>query len=348
MTAENSHMDSDAAAKTQTPVLDGSATAAILLMLLAENDAAAILKELDPDEVQLIGKAMYTAAQAKEAEIETALDNFVAQNRCVSSLSIGVEPRIRNVMHQALGDAKADRVLANIAPVSSNTIAEILRWMDPATLSEVVQAEHRQVGALILSMLSPEVAGAILDTVPEAAQADLILRLARLTSVPADALADLEIILQSATMAKQNAPEMQLGGKGDVAKIVNNMNRANGDRILRGIRKQDKILAQAIEDEMFVFDDLNAFDIKTLGTVLRSVDASTLGLALKGAASALVDKMLASMSARAAETIRDEMAEAGLVKRADVEEAQKAIIAAARQLAADGTIIMGSQGDDYV
>jgi flagellar motor switch protein FliG len=141
---------------------------------------------------------------------------------------------------------------------------------------------------------------------------------------------------------------MKLGGKYDVAKIVNNMKKASGERVLRAVKKQDKVLGQAIEEEMFVFDNLIALDAKNLGALMRSVDASILGLALKGAGDGLVAKMLASMSARAAESIRDEMAESGLVKRAEVEEAQKAIIAMARKLAAEGTIMLGDAGDDYV
>ena len=99
---------------------------------------------------------------------------------------------------------------------------------------------------------------------------------------------------------------------------------------------------------MFVFDNLNDLDAKSLSTVLRAVDANALALALKGADPALADKFLGTMSARAAETIRDEMAEMTMIKRADVEEAQKSIISVARQLAEDGSIMLGGQSDDYV
>ncbi len=332
-----------------TPVpADGASIAAILLMLLDESEAAAILKHLEPDDVHRLGKAMFGAAQASEQEIETALDRFVLGSRNVSALAVGAEPRIRKVMHEALGNVRADNVLAAVAPRASIDALDILRWMETPVIRHLLQNEHPQVGAIILSVLTPEIAGAALDGLEEAVQTDLLLRAARLESISGEAIAGLEEILRQASDMKSSTPDMKLGGKYDVAKIVNNMSKSSGERVLRAVKKQDKLLGQAIEEEMFVFDNLMTLDTKSLGALMRSVDAPVLGLALKGASDGLVAKMLASMSARAAESIRDEMAESGPVKRAEVEEAQKAIIAIARKMAEEGTIMLGPQGDDYV
>ena len=336
------------AADAAPVAIDGAAAAAILLMLLDESKAAAILKHLEPDDVHRLGKAMFNAADATEQQVECALDRFVVSSRNVSALAVGAEPRIRKVMHEALGNVRADNVLASVAPRSSVGALDMLRWMEAPVIQHILRAEHPQVGAIILSVLTPEVAGAALEGLDEAAQTELLLRAAKLESVSGDAIADLEIILRNASDLKTSAPDMKCGGKYDVAKIVNNMNKASGERVLRAVKKQDKLLGQAIEEEMFVFDNLMALDTKSLGAVMRMVDASVLSLALKGAGDGLIAKMLASMSARAAESIQDEMAEGGLVKRAEVEEAQKAIIAIARKLADEGTIMLGPQGDDYV
>ena len=129
---------------------------------------------------------------------------------------------------------------------------------------------------------------------------------------------------------------------------MNKMAKADGERVLKGLKKRDKILGQQIEDEMFVFDNLMDLNDKNLGALMRTVDSAILTLALKSAQPALVERMFACMSARAAQTIRDEMEERGMVKRIEVEEAQKAIIAMARQMAAEGTIMLGGPGDDYV
>ncbi len=261
---------------------------------------------------------------------------------------MGAEPRIRRVMSEALGNVRADNILAAIAPQSSAGALDILRWMEIPVIAGILGTEHPQVGAILLSVLTPAIAAQVLDQLSDDEQADLVTRAARLTSVSSDAIADIEAILKRACDTKNDKPKMKLGGKSDVAKIVNSMKRPSSERMLRSVKKKDKQLAQDIEEEMFIFDNLLDLDAKSLGTVLRSVESSDLGLALKGANAAMVDTMLASMSARAAETIRDDMAERGLVKRAEVEEAQRTIIGIARKLAAEGAIMMGSKGDDYV
>lgn len=330
------------------PRNNGRDVAAILLMLLDEADAAAILRQLDPDTVRDLGVAMLGVAHASEGAIQGALQRFIAESRTVSTLAAMAEPRVRSVMSTALGSVRADNILAAIAPRSSAAALDRLRWMETGIIAQLLADEHPQVGAIILAVLTPEVAAAAMEGLDEAHQADLVWRAARLESVSAEAIADLDAILAQVADQPDRPPQVKLGGRGDIARLFNTMKKPAGERVLKSLKKRDRQLGQAIEDEMFVFDDLNDLDGKALGAVLRSVDAAMLGLALKGADAAVVDRMLGQMSARAAQSIRDDMAERGLVKRADVEEAQKAIVTIARQLAADGTIMLGGAGDDYV
>lgn len=340
--------DGDAALAPAPPKVSGPTTAAILLMLLDEAEAAAILRQFDPDDVRTLGAAMFAASNATEAEIAIALEQFVQHGMALPSLSVGAEPKIRKVMNEALGNIRADNILADIAPQSSANALDILRWMEVGDIARVVAQEHPQVGALILSVLTPEVSAQVIDGFDELVQADLVCRAAKLVQVPAEAIADLEIILSHVKPTGSAGPPVKVGGTTDVARIVNRMKKQSGERILKTVKKRDKLLGQEIEEEMFIFDNLIDLDSKSLGTLMRSVDASVLGLALKGAAPALVEKILAAMSARAADSIRDDMADRGPAKRAEVDEAQREIIAVARNLAEDGTINLGGGGDDYV
>jgi len=149
-------------------------------------------------------------------------------------------------------------------------------------------------------------------------------------------------------LADKRVAKQPIGGPSDVAKIMKVMPRHLSERTIRALKKHDRQLAQTIEEEMFVFDNLRDLDMRSLGTVLRAVDAAQLALALKGADDAMADLCLSTMSKRAAETIRDEMAEMTMVKRADVDEAQKSIMQVVRQMAAAGEIVIGGGADDYV
>jgi flagellar motor switch protein FliG len=341
-------LDAPAETPRTAPAMKGESAAAILMLLLDEGDAAAILKHLDPDEIKALGKAMYAAAQASEREIDTALCLFHRRSSTLTRFALGVEPRVRSVMVQALGNVRADSILADIAPQAGGTVLDLLRWMERPAIARLLAQEHPQVGALVLSVLTPEVAADVLQELDDLMQADLVLRAAKLGMVPASALTDLGHILAQYGDIKNVAAPVRLGGKSEVAKIFNKMKKPSGDRILKSLKKSNRQIGEQIEEEMFIFDNLLALSDQTLGIVLRSVDASMLGLALRGADEAQIDKMLGTMSARAAMSVRDDMADRGPVRREEVDEAQRAIVAIARGLAADGTILLGGGGDDYV
>ncbi|MBL0914687.1 MAG: flagellar motor switch protein FliG [Sphingopyxis sp.] len=328
--------------------LEGASAAAILLMLLEEEEAATILKHLDADEVRQLAKSMFDTANASEGQIEQALDQFVNQSRGVSALAVGADVRIRTVIHQAVGNVRADNILAAVAPQSSAASLEMLRWMDVDAISALLANEHPQVGALILSVLIPDVAARAIEILDEALQAELVLRAAQLTAVPAAAIEDLEAVRATGHVGGQRVAKQAIGGQSEVAKIMKKMPKQLSERTIRALKKSDKILAQTIEEEMFIFENLRDLDAKNLGTVLRSVDAAQLAIALKGTDEDMVDRCLATMSKRASETIRDEMAEMTMVKRVDVDEAQKAIMQIVRQMAASGEIMIAGAGDDYV
>lgn len=346
--ADDFDVDMELETPRAKPALGGSAAAAILLMLLEEEEAATILKHLDADEVRQLAKSMFDSANASEGQIDQALDQFVNQSRGVSALAVGADTRIRTVIHQAVGNVRADNILAAVAPQSSAASLEMLRWMDVDAISALLANEHPQVGALILSVLVPDVAARAVETLDEVLQAALVLRAAQLTAVPAAAIEDLEAVLASANVGGQRVAKQPIGGPSDVAKIMKKMPKQLSERTIRALKKQDKLLAQMIEEEMFIFENLRDLDAKNLGTVLRSVDAAQLAIALKGTDEDMVDRCLATMSKRASETIRDEMAEMTMVKRVDVDEAQKAIMQIVRQMAASGEIMIAGAGDDYV
>lgn len=328
--------------------ISGSAAAAILLLLLEDDEAGEILKHFDPDEIKKIGAAMYAASKASDGEIESALGHFVNTSRDVSELSVHADPHIRSVVTAAVGNVRADNLLAEIAPTSSEKTLDILRWMEIPVIGEILAEEHPQVGAIILAVLKPEIAAAVLDILDENLQSDLVCRAARLETVSAQAIADLEDILTGRADIGKSVPKMRMGGSNDVAKIIGHMKRPKSQQLLKSVKKQDKELAARLEEEMVLFDDLIELDAKDLAAVMREVEGDILALALRGATDEMSERIFASMSQRAAQTVQDDIEERGPVPKADVDAAQKAIVNIARRLAEEGTIIMGGGDDDYV
>src|SRR3546814_5176578 len=98
---------------------------------------------------------------------------------------------------------------------------------------------------------------------------------------------------------------------------------------------------------MFIFDNLLALDDRSMQTLLRSVENPLLVAALKGADERMRTKMLSAMSQRAAQTVQDEIEGRGPMRVSEVQDAQKRILAIARQLGESGAIMLGGSGDDY-
>ena len=141
----------------------------------------------------------------------------------------------------------------------------------------------------------------------------------------------------------------QVGGVAAAAKIMNFTKQAMEARIMGALKDNDEDLMVAIQESMFVFDNLIMSDDKSLQTLLRSVDTEDMVLALKGADEPLRDKLFSCMSSRAAANLQDEMEALGPVRLTEVQEAQKRIINVARRMSDEGSIVLaGRGGDDFV
>ena len=110
--------------------LTGTQKSAILMMLLGEEEASEILKNLSPREVQHLGSAMYSVQGLDQDTVNLVLDEFLAIIKEQTSLGLGAGNYIRNVMTRALGEDKAQSVLSRITPSSTDRPIEILDWMD--------------------------------------------------------------------------------------------------------------------------------------------------------------------------------------------------------------------------
>ena len=329
--------------------LTGTQKSAILMMLLGEEEASEILRNLSPREVQHLGSAMYSVQGLDQDTVNRVLDEFLAIIKEQTSLGLGAGNYIRNVMTRALGEDKAQSVLSRITPSSTDRPIEILDWMDARSIAELIIDEHPQIIALIISYLDYGLGADVLGLLPETTQSDVIARIATLQTVQPDALRELEDVMQRKFKANTPLRASQVGGVKAAAKIMNFTKQAMESRIMNALKEDDEDLMVAIQESMFVFDNLIMSDDKSLQTLLRGTDTEDLVLALKGADEPLREKLFSCMSTRAAANLQDEMEALGPVRLTEVQEAQKRIINVARRLFDEGSIVLaGRGGDDFV
>jgi flagellar motor switch protein FliG len=329
----------------------GVERAAVLMMLVGEEEAAAILQKLEPDEVRRLGSAMFAVADVSEEDVELVLDDFVGRARERNGIAFDPRPHVAAVMNRALGPEKAESVLARITPAEAACEIELLDWLDAPEIAQMLEKEHPQIAAVLIANLDPAVGSQVLELLPDATQPDILHRIAKLGPITPEAVETLRQMIanRSAKRAGRGPSQgLQLGGTREAAKLLQGARKATEQRVMPKLFKLDRDVAKQIEEAMFVFDNLLEMDDKNLGTLIRNVDGDILTRALKGVDEIARNRFLGCMSARAADGIRDEMEARGPMKLSEVLDAQKAMIQIARNLAKDGTIQMGAGDDDYV
>jgi len=328
----------------------GVERAAVLMMVVGDEEAAAILQKLDPEEVRQLGTAMMSVADVSEWEMAQVLDDFTGRAQERSAIQFDPRPKLESVVTRALGPERASTILSRILPPEPNESISTLQWMDATEIAAMLEEEHPQIAAVLLAHLEPATAGQVLEMLPEAIQPQVLRRVAKLGPVTAEALATLTALLERHTSQPRRVAGIQMGGTREAAKIMSSVRKVTEQKVMPKLAKLDRDVARAIEEAMFVFDNLLELDDKNMGTLLRNIESDVLVRSLKGADEAARTRFLSCMSSRAADTIRDEMEARGPMKLAEVLEAQKVMIAIARQLVKDGTITMpgGGGDDDYV
>ena len=326
----------------------GAVDAAVLLMALGEEEAAAVLRYMEPTEVQAIGEAMAAIDGVSQREIGRTLDRFAGAIREGSSLGLDSEGYFRDTLTRAVGASRANGVLSRLPPSPERGRPASLKWMHPASVARLLDGEHPQLVATVLGLLPRAQAGEVLTRLPAERRADLVRRIGRLDAIHPEALAEIDELLQSGLAEDVEVELSGLGGADVAAEILNAVGKEAEEAILEAIDADDEALGTAIREGMFKFENLLDVDGRSLQRLLRELGGDSLVLALKGASAELRDKLLANMSKNAAAMLQDDMAAKGPVRLSEVEAAQREILDAAKRLDADGEIQLGTGGEALV
>ena len=338
---------SDDTAGAAGAAMNGTTRAAILLLALGETEAAEVLKHVDTDDVQKLGLQMAELSQVRRDQVANVLGQFVDAVEEETSLAIGTDQYMRNVLINAFGDEKGTALLDRILGDRGQPGLESLRWMEPGAIAEAIKHEHPQIIAIVLAYLEPESAGQVLEILPPAVASDVVIRIARLDDVQQSALRELEAIVVQQAKRVGGGKSQRVGGEKVAAGILNAIGSEGEEALLEMIGEADGELAARIQDQMLVFEALMDVTDRGIQTLLREISSDSLALALKGTDAAMQEKIYRNMSRRAAQMLAEDLEARGPVRVSDVEAAQKEILGVARRLAESGDIVMGG-GDDYV
>ncbi len=332
--------------------IPGSKKAAILLSALPEDRASEIFKHLKDHEIEKLIKVIISLEPPSKEIVKAVLEEAFEQLKEISPIKLAPD-KLRKILESSLPPEKLQKLLEEtFVTEEGKAIFRELEKMDPKVVANILQNEHPQVIAMVLSQLNPMKAADIIQFLPKRlgvtnVQEEVIKRIATLEKIPTQMLKVVANTLEEELLTLGAGKGETLSGIDIAAEIVNALPKDMQVEILEEIRKEDKVLADTIEEKMFKFEDIVKLDNRAIIEILKNVDKNDLLLALKGAPQEIVDKFLSNMSKRAAQMFMEDMEVLGPVKKSDVENARKKVIAKIKELIEAGVIEYGA-GEEYL
>jgi flagellar motor switch protein FliG len=325
--------------------------AAILMVLLGEETASQIYRNLPETDVQRLTRRI---AELEHFKPETAISILEEYRQLIltqSYLADGGPEFAQKILVKAFGEAGAKRLLDQVSTATEQNAVhlESLQEADPQQLAKFLEVEHPQTIALILAHLHARQASALLLRLPEEVRAETVKRLAQLRQFSPEVAQKVAFALNKRLESVGEQSRRAYAGFKGAADLLNQLDPIASKGILENIEKDDPKMALAIRNLMFTFDDLLGVPEAGIRELLGQLDKKTLALALRGANEELKNLIFKSMSSRAVDMLKEDMEILGAVRAKDVHAAQREIVDVARRLEAEGKIILSAESqEEYV
>lgn len=328
--------------------INGIQKAAILMIALGPEKSAKVVQHLGDAEIEQLTLEMANVRKISSEQRDVVVDEF--HQMCVANDYIaqgGIE-YARDVLERALGEHRAFEIITRLSSSLKMRPFDIVRRTDPKQLLSFIQGEHPQTIALIMTHLPADKAATLLSSLPHERQADVTRRIALMGRTSPDVLKEIEKILERKISSLAPTDYTTSGGIQSVVDILNRSDPGTLKVVMDALEMDDPELAEQVKRQMFVFEDIVMLDDRGIQLVLREVDAKDLALALKGSNPEVGQKIMANMSARASQMLKEDMEFMGPVRLRDVEDAQQRIVKVIRRLEESGAIVISRGGSDEI
>jgi len=327
--------------------IPGPKKAAIFLMLMGEEYATKAFEKMNEREISDLAFEMSSIDHITPEIMKAVFLEFVEKFEGESKMIIENESFIRNVVKNTLKDKQANAILEDLEKKKQDKPFIWSRNVNVGTLAGYVVGEHPQTIAMILAHMPSEISSELLMAMPTELKGDIAMRIAKLGQISEDVVRDVDKALKM-ELSGAVGPGGKAGGLQVLVDIINGVDKATEDAVMAHVEEDNPEMANDIRNLMFVFEDLTGIDDMAMREVLKKVEGQQLTYALKTATDEMKDKIFSNLSQRAGEMLKDDLESMGPVRLTEVEEAQQAIVRAAKELEADGTITLGKGKDDVL
>jgi len=328
--------------------LTGKQKAAIIIISLGAEDASKIYKYLKEDEIEFLTYEISRLQKLSPEVMEETLKDFYDVCLTQKVITEGGLEYAKNVLEKAFGVQMATNLLERVTKSLRTKAFEFIRKSDYKNLLTIIQNEHPQTIALILSYARADQASSIIAELPKEKRIEVVERIAKMDRTSPEIIKQVEEALEKKFNSIVSVDYTEIGGVNYIADIMNNMDRGNEKYIFDELSKKDVKLADEIRKKMFIFEDIVMLDSMGIQRFLREVDSKDLVFAIKGSNKEVSDTLFANMSTKMAENIQSELEYTHNIRLRDVEESQQRIVSVIRRLEEEGELFITKGGKDDI
>lgn len=327
--------------------LRGFDKAAILVNYLGKDAIKVLLKKMDDGDIRKLINVMGKYRIVPVHVTKRVLEEYYEMVSEADDYIFSEEASGKDSIVDALGEERARGILGglNVQSGGSRTL-ESLEMVDAKSLATFLTNEHPQTVAVILAHLEPEKKGEVLKRLHENLRVEVVLRLANLEHVDPELIGEIDRVLKNQLSSTATVEQAKLGGTQPVAEMLNVMDKGTETDIMSRLEEKDPLLAEEIRKLMFVFEDIGKIDDRGIQTLLKDIPNDKLLMALKTAPEEIKSKVFKNLSSRAAEMLKEDLANMGPARLSDVEAAQQEVVNAARRLESEGKILIARGGSE--
>lgn len=322
--------------------------AAVVIATLGVENAADVYKRLGDDEVEKLTFEVSSLPYLEINTVDVILNEFYELCLTQKVITEGGMEYARTVLEKAYGPEAAARLMDKVSKSLKSKAFEFVRKSDYKNLLAIIQNEHPQTIALVLSYVNSDQASLVLQELPKEKRVDVIERIAKMESASPDTIKSIESTLERKFATVVSMDLTEVGGINYVADVLNKVDRGNEKYIFDELSQRDPALVEEIKKKMFVFEDILTLDSMSIQRFIRDVETKDLAIAIKGSNSEVAAALYANMPQRMQESIQQEIEYLHNVRMRDVDEAQQRIVGIIRHLEEEGELVIGKNGGDEI
>jgi len=339
-------MSQIAARRADPATLSRQRKAAMIVQLLLADGQKMSLAKLPEDMQMRIARELGALRIVDRETLHAVATEFAQELQDIGLTATGGVESAIAALAGRISPGAAARLKSEAAQAHGLDPWAQLTHLTAAELLPLMQSESIEIGAVVLAKLPVAKAAELLALLPGERARRITYAMSQTGAVTPSAVKRIGASLAAEHCIKP-VPAFAHPPVQRVGAILNSSQAATRNSMLEGLGSADPAFAEQVRRAIFTFPDIPArMTPMDLPKVLRGVDQPVLVMALSHAAAmggedaTAADFILANMSQRMAESLREEIRERGRVKKSDGETAIGTVVAAIREKVDAGEIAL--------